>query len=380
MGAPDDCVSYRPSCHVDGAGQKPHAASYQRQNFGGESLALSAPAFHAVGRAAAGTRYRAAPRLVAINRGAVVSRAWGSLSRPVRGNVRRNPSHHNLFGNESVVLRGGAMRGQPRARAYVSTRGLRQLREQLSERDLAIIRQVAALRLMSARQIQAVHFPDAEHKNGQAATRGRQRVLARLSHERLLAPLERRIGGLRAGSVGLVVALGPIGQRVLMLDGPRRRTYEPTLRFFDHTLAISQLVVDVTVAARQGLLDLLDCQPEPVCWREFSEPGGRRVLRPDIFLALGSGQYELRWFVEVDRSSESLPTILRKCHLYADYYQSGTEQANSGVFPRVCWVVPDEVRAERLRHAIARDRQLPNGLSVVTAENDALAVLCGDES
>jgi hypothetical protein len=253
-----------------------------------------------------------------------------------------------------------------------------QIRERLSARDLGVIRQVAELRLMSARQLQAVHFPDSEHDNEQAATRARQRVLARLTRERLLSRLERRIGGVRAGSAGFVLALGPVGQRVLALDGPRRRSYEPGLRFVDHTLAISQLIVDVSVAARRGLLDLLDTQAEPRCWRQFAGLGGQRLLRPDAFLALGASEYELRWFIEVDRSSESLPVIVRKCRLYADYYQSGKEQAaHGGVFPRVCWIAPDELRAERIRHAIARDRHLPDGLFVVTTVEHALAVLAG---
>jgi Replication-relaxation len=270
------------------------------------------------------------------------------------------------------------MRGVAPTRPYASARGVAQTRERLSERDLAIIKRVAELRLMSARQIQALHFPDAEHDNEQAATRARQRVLARLIRERLLIRLDRRIGGVRAGSAGLVLALGPIGQRVLAIDSPRRRSYEPTLRFVDHTLAVSQLVVDVSVASRHGLLDVLECQAEPRCWREFSGMGGRRLLRPDAFLALGSGRYELRWFIEVDRSSESLPVIVRKCRLYADYYQSGKEQtAHGGVFPRVCWIAPDELRAERLRHAIARDRTLPEGLFVVTTAAGALDILRG---
>jgi hypothetical protein len=251
------------------------------------------------------------------------------------------------------------------------------IRERLSARDLGVIRQVGELRLMSARQLQAIHFPDAEHDNEQAATRARQRVLARLTRERLLTRLERRIGGVRAGSAGFVLALGPVGQRVLALDGPRRRSYEPSYRFVDHTLAVSQLIVDVSVAARRGRLDLLDCQAEPRCWRQFAGLGRQGLLRPDAFLALGAGEYELRWFIEVDRSSESLPIIMRKCRLYADYYQSGQEQAAQGVFPRVCWVVPDEVRAERVQAAIARDRHLPAGLFVVTTAADALAVLRG---
>ena len=270
------------------------------------------------------------------------------------------------------------MRGELQTRRYVSARGLAQLRERLSERDLAIMRQVAELRLMSARQIQAVHFPNAEHDNERAATRARQRVLGRLIRERLLTCLERRIGGVRAGSAGFVLALGPVGQRVLALDNSRRRAYEPTLRFVDHTLAVSQLVVDVAVASHRGWLDVLDVQAEPRCWRALSGMDRRRVLRPDAYLVLGCGEFELHWFIEVDRASESLPVVVRKCHLYADYYQSGKEQAaRGGIFPRVCWIVPDELRAERVRQAIARDRTLPERLFVVTTTARALDVLRG---
>ena len=261
-------------------------------------------------------------------------------------------------------------------RPYLSARGATQLSERLSARDLAIIRQVGELRLMSARQIQALHFPASEHDSDRAATRARQRVLARLCRERLLIALTRRIGGVRAGSAGLVLALGPVGQRVIGLDGTRRRAYEPSWRFVDHTLAVSQLVVDVNVAARAGLLDVLDTQAEPQCWRAVAGVSGRLVLRPDAFLTLGVGEYELRWFIEIDRSSESLPVIVRKCRLYADYYQSGQEQAaHDGVFPRVCWVVPDEMRAGRLRAAIGRDSSLPERLFVVTTAAQAVAAL-----
>jgi hypothetical protein len=272
------------------------------------------------------------------------------------------------------------MRGMASTRPYLSARGMAQLRQRLSERDMAIIRQVAELRLMSARQIQAIHFPASDHDNEAAGTRARQRVLKRLCRERLLSALERRVGGVRAGSAGLVLTLGPVGQRVLAVGGPRRRAYEPTLRFFDHTLAVSQLVVDVSVASRLGLLDLLDWQAEPHCWRQFSGIGGRGLLRPDAFLVLGSGEYELRRFIEVDRASESLPVIVRKCRLYADYYQSGTEQARSGVFPRVCWIVPDELRAERVRGSIARDRRLPERLFMVTTNEQAMMALSSLET
>jgi hypothetical protein len=263
-------------------------------------------------------------------------------------------------------------------RGYVSARGLVQLREQLSGRDRAIIAQVAELRLMSARQIKAVHFPASEHDNDLAAARACHRVLKRLARQRLLTRLDRRIGGVRAGSASFLYVLGPIGQRLLDLGGSRRRLYEPTGRFVDHTLAIAQLVVDVTLASRGGLLDVLVAQAEPRCWREFSGRGGRVLLRPDAFLVLGTREYEYRWYVEVDRGSESVPVIVRKCRLYADYYQTGVEQAKQGgTFPRVCWLVPDEQRAQRLRQAIAADRHLPGRLFVVATSEHAVAVLSG---
>lgn len=266
-------------------------------------------------------------------------------------------------------------------RHYVSARGAARLRDRLSERDLAIIRQVADLRLMSARQIQALHFPTSQHDNELAATRARQRVVTRLCRDRLLTALQRRVGGVRAGSAGLVLALGPIGQRVLADEGSRRRAYEPTLRFFDHTLATAQLAVDLTLTARRGMVELVSFQAEPESWREFvGVGGGRRVVRPDAFVSLGVGEYVLDWFCEIDRATESLPVVIRKCRLYADYYQSGTEQAKHGVFPRVCWLVPDEKRAERLREAIARDRRLPRELFVVTTSERATVTLTSTET
>lgn len=262
-------------------------------------------------------------------------------------------------------------------RRYIGPEGLERLRSQLSERDVAIVSQIAELRLMSALQIKAMHFPVGEHDNEPAASRACQRVLARLVRDRLLGRLDRRVGGVRAGSSGYVYGLGPVGQRVLDLDGPRRRYHEPTIRFLDHTLAITQLVVEVTTAARQGLLDVLACQAEPACYRQFSGLGGREVLRPDLFLGLGVGDFEHRWFIEIDRGSESVPVVVRKCHLFEAYYGSGREQAAHGVFPRVCWIVPDQRRALALRRAFARDRRLSDRLFVVTTTADALTTLTG---
>lgn len=257
---------------------------------------------------------------------------------------------------------------------------LEDLRERLSGRDMAIIGQVADLRLMTGRQIEAVHFPVGEHDTAAAAARAARRCLERLARTNLLIRLERRIGGVRAGSRSFVYALGPVGHRVLHRDEARPRYREPSATFVDHTLAVTQLVVDLTVRSQLGGMDLLRMQAEPRCWRQFTSAAGVTVLRPDLFVALGVGEFEHRWFCEVDRGTEHLPALLRKCRTYEAYYATGTEQRDHGVFPRGCWIVPDQRRAERLRRAIDKDSRLTDALFVVTTHDSAIATLTGATS
>lgn len=251
------------------------------------------------------------------------------------------------------------------------------LKTAVSERDLAIVRQVADLRLMSTAQIQTIHFSLHHHASERTAARTCQRVLRRLVTRRLLILLGRRIGGLYGGSSAAVYALGPVGQRLIELDGPRRRLRQPSLAFVEHTLAIGQLVVALTISANQGLCEVLSLEPEPRCWRSFTGIGARQSLRPDLFVSLGVGDYEHRWFIEVDRGQEHLPTLLAKCRLYDHYYRSGQEQAVHGISPRTCWVMPNSLQADRLERAIGGARELTERLFTVTVTETAVTTLTG---
>lgn len=252
---------------------------------------------------------------------------------------------------------------------------VRDLRARLAKRDLALVAQVAELRLMSGRQIEAVHFPHEPHASAETAARHCRRVLARLVRDRVLVRLARQVGGVRAGSGSFLYALGPVGQRLLNDERPRPRRYEPSAWFVNHQLAVSQLVVDLTLAARRGEIELLAVQGEPACWRAVPAVG-RVVLRPDLFLAVGAGELEYRWFVEVDRGTHHLPAVRRKARLYESYYRSGVEQATHGVFPRVLWITPDTTRTTRLRQTLAAG-EFSDGLLLVTTNNAALAALAG---
>ena len=77
-------------------------------------------------------------------------------------------------------------------------------------------------------------------------------------------------------------------------------------------------------------------------------------LKPDMFAITRCDDYEDRWFIEIDLATESPQKIIDKCERYRDYYRSGTEQKEFGVFPLVLWIVPDEKRKAALHEHIRK--------------------------
>lgn len=257
-------------------------------------------------------------------------------------------------------------------------RQLAHLASELSPRDLAILNNVVHLRLMSTMHIERLHFVSMDGSSALSAARRCRRSLERLVRDRLLLRLDRRIGGLRAGSASFVYAIAPAGQRVVGDVNPRRRFREPSAVFVEHTLAVAELYVRLHEAQSTGHLHLTSpIEAEPHCWRTLNNLGTRFVLKPDLFVSLVAGDFEYRWFVEVDLGTEHQPAILRKCLTYGAYYQSGMEQAAHGVFPRVLWVAPDEARARAISRTIDQAVQLTQGLFIVATTQEAVEVLRG---
>jgi hypothetical protein len=152
---------------------------------------------------------------------------------------------------------------------------------------------------------------------------------------------------------------------------------EPSSFFAEHTLAVTDAFVRLIEAERSHHLDLLTAEAEPECWRPFSSnTGGPLVLKPDLFVALGVGDYEHRWFVEVDRGTEHGPAIRRKAETYLAYLGSGIEQGRHDVFPRVIWSAPDERRAAAIAHAL-EGVSGPNGLFATTTDGHLIDMLRG---
>ncbi len=253
----------------------------------------------------------------------------------------------------------------------------------MPSRDQEIVQAVARLTLVSGAQIIDLFFSDIP----EASTRARRsrRVLGRLVEQRVLAKLERpRQGGEGGGSSSWVYGLGPAGRRIVAHwagEGlPRSRaTEEPSALWTAHRLAVSDLYVQLRRAERDGRIELLTFDTEPACWRRYTRLGGAPgVLKPDALIRLGVGDYEDSFFVEVDLGSERRGQLTRQHQAYGEYFRSGAEQSNTGVFPAVVWLVSD-IKRVALFEDVARGlpEQLRALFTVALAAN-ALDVFVGE--
>jgi Replication-relaxation len=252
-----------------------------------------------------------------------------------------------------------------------------------------VVETVARLTLVSGRQLSDLffysYFSTASVSASLSSTHARRvrRVLARLVELRVLDRLERRRGGVGGGSSAWVYALGPAGRRMVAYwagEGlPRSRgAHEPGAVWTAHTLAVSDLYVRLRGAERDGWVELLDFDAEPECWRSYTRLGGvAGVLKPDAFVRLGVGEYEDSFLVEVDLGTERRGQLTRQHNAYGEYFRSGVEQAKTGVFPGVLWIVPDARRAALMADIHRGLSEQARRLFTVATGDCALEVLCG---
>jgi len=268
---------------------------------------------------------------------------------------------------------------RPERRRGRGAAGLTELAGLLSERDQAVLQAIAVHRYFTTRQVERLLFSN--HATPESGARCCRRVLARLERWKLVERPIRRVGGLQAGAASSIWMLSSAAQRLRNLQAGRGavgRVREPGERFIQHYLAIGDAHLALVAATRAGRLDLLTVQIEPQCWRTYTGLAGQRdVLKPDLFAVTASGEFEDHWFIEIDRATESLPTVLKQCQQYEAYRRSGSEQAATGLFPRVLWVVPDDRRAAQLRAALTRARTFDRDLFKVTTAAELITAVTG---
>jgi len=271
---------------------------------------------------------------------------------------------------------------QPR---LLGSRQLDDLGVQLAERDWLVLRLLNQHSYLTTLQLQRFVFTN--HASALSAARSSRRVLARLKRDGLVRSLPRRQGGVSGGSAPVTWQLSPAGARLVQPERSGYRTHTPTLRYLHHCLAIADVHLEIRDQVSANELSSGDVQIEPTAWRRFTGLGGKpQWLKPDMAARLvghdADGEYEDRWFIEVDRGTESIPTLRRKCEQYEAYRNSGIEQSESGVFPLVLWVFfgerPEE-RADALRRSLSRSGRF-TALLYRFATPDTLRAVLGGQS
>ena len=264
------------------------------------------------------------------------------------------------------------------AATYVTAAGLERLARDLTDRDGAVLDSLNRLRLATTAQLGALHFSGGA--TAEADARACRRTLARLRNARLVHPLDRRVGGVRAGSAGITWALGVAGQRLLARGGVPRRPWTPSPDFIDHRLAITQLYVDLMTTSGPGRVHRFEAEPDS--WRRYPAAGGGRVwIKPDAFLMVRSTDYDQVDYLECDLATESPVVIARKAVAYRQHLQSGQGQReHDGIYPFVTFTVPTEQRRRVIEKALDRYATSHPHLFRVLLASDAARVLLGGES
>jgi hypothetical protein len=253
--------------------------------------------------------------------------------------------------------------------ARISLSYLREIDSTLNDKDKKVLTSIRKCRYITTKHVQRLLFTDAITPS--VGIRAANRNLNRLKRLELIDTLSRRVGGVRAGSGSLIWHLTGIGERLLRLNSsralPLKRFFEPSPHFLAHTLAVTECFVQLTEICIAPDLELVTAHIEPDCWRPYSYKGKHVTLKPDLFAITICGEYEDRWFIEIDLHTEAPITVLEKCKRYFQYYRSGMEQKEHEIFPLTVWIVPNKARKESLiSHIKAEFHKLPKIFIVIT--------------
>ncbi len=286
------------------------------------------------------------------------------MSGRVSGRINHGPENHQV----NTCVRGPSVDDSPgsstvarRATAAVAHRVL----ASLTDADCQLIDVLATVRIATGGQLQRLFWDD--NPSGQRT--GRRR-LQRLTGLRVLARLERQVGGVRGGSRGHTYALDAIGQRIADADNQRpRRPTTPGTPFVDHLLAVTEAYVQLRERQAAGVIEIDGFVGEPDAWRTYPGHEGRPVwLKPDAYGEWHDEDWDHRVFFEIDMATENPKRIARKGRTYLDYLRSGSEPTSQDEpFPLVIWVAPTNKRAATLERALTIDGA-PDLFRIVTLD------------
>lgn len=226
------------------------------------------------------------------------------------------------------------------------------LADRLSERDRLVLDWLARVRLATGQQLEQLCF-DELGPASKPVVRGR--VLGRLARWGLIEVVDHRVGGSSRGSTSPIYRLTAGGQ--LTASAKHARPTRPyTDRFTAHTLATTQLAVDLTAATAGADVVLEAFETEPTTW---VPDGLGNYLKPDAYVCLQDPALRLHWWTEIDLGSESMPALEKKLRTYLDFVARG-QRGPHDLIPRVLISVTSD---ERLRRVTVLLDRLPDPAS-----------------
>ncbi|PTL73203.1 hypothetical protein C1I63_10325 [Rathayibacter caricis DSM 15933] len=242
-----------------------------------------------------------------------------------------------------------------------------------TEQEQAVLRFLLEQRYATSRQL--ARAARARYGSDRSAARQTNRLLQKLGSIGLLHVLPRTVGGQARGSSAGIWTITNRGARLAGNGGADseqrkkryRRDQDPSLTFLEHTLAISELRVQLAELEDTRSLKIESITPEPACWRPYLGSAGQRIfLKPDLAVITSTlDGYEDHWFLEVDLATENPARIVTKCRQYQHYRGSGLEQRRTGLFPAVVWITPTTRRRDQLAHRITSETDLDDQLFTV---------------
>lgn len=218
----------------------------------------------------------------------------------------------------------------------------------MNPKQIEILSFLAHCKMATSRQIARLLFHDATSIRSQ--NRRANLLTKHLKEAGLIYHQPRKIGGWIKGSSSYIWSLTSKGVKTLQTSStflslrPRSK-WDATQHHIEHTLAVTEIFVQLKELEREQKIQLEDFQFEPKSWRTYADiSNSSLILKPDAFAKLVVGEYEDIYFFELDRSSESLTRIANTSKKYIHYYKTGIEQRENDIFPLVLWIVPDEKR------------------------------------
>lgn len=227
----------------------------------------------------------------------------------------------------------------------------------LTKQDYDLLSLLNRCRYATTKQLVELYFRQNKPKT---ATRRANLLTKKLSNLGLIHHLERRIGGVRAGSGSYIWYLTHKGVKTLRTVDPSiklklKNRYEPTQNHLKHQLFVTQIFVELTTLHLDGKIKLENFSFEPKCWRSFATLFSSFTLKPDAFAKLTIDDFEDAYFFEADNATEHIGRVIAKCKQYIQYFNTGIEQRENEIFPLVVWVVPDEKRKLAILNRIKED-------------------------